>query len=63
MDCYFLLQGNLPDLGIEAASLMWLIFPAVAGRFFTTSATWGALGVMKPLFIKGLQNVLRAGNL
>ena len=63
MDCHFLLQGNLPDSGIEAASLMWLISPAVAGRFFTTTATWGTLGVLKPLFIKGLQNVPRAGNL
>ena len=32
-----LLQGIFPDPGIEPASLM---SPAVAGRFFTTSATW-----------------------
>ena len=31
--------GNLPDPGTEAASLMC---PALAGRFFTTSATWEA---------------------
>ena len=31
--------GNLPDLGIEPSSLM---YPALAGRFFTTSATWDA---------------------
>ena len=31
--------GNLPDPGIESASLMP---PALAGRFFTTSATWEA---------------------
>ena len=31
--------GNLPDSGIEPASLM---YPALAGRFFTTSATWEA---------------------
>ena len=29
--------GDLPDSGIEPASLM---SPALAGRFFTTSATW-----------------------
>ena len=29
--------GNLPDPGVEPASLM---SPALAGRFFTTSATW-----------------------
>ena len=33
--------GNLPDSGIEPRSLMR---PALAGRFFTTSATWEALG-------------------
>ena len=32
--------GNLPDPGIKPVSLM---FPALAGRFFTTSATWEAL--------------------
>ena len=31
--------GDLPDLRIEPASLM---SPALAGRFFTTSATWEA---------------------
>jgi len=30
---------DLPDLGIEPVSLM---SPALAGRFFTTSATWKA---------------------
>ena len=29
--------GHLPDPGIEPASLM---FPSLAGRLFTTSATW-----------------------
>ena len=33
----FLTPGDLPDSGIELASL------ALAGRFFTTSATWEAL--------------------
>ena len=32
--------GDLPNPGIEPASL---IFPALADRFFTTSATWEAL--------------------
>ena len=31
--------GDLPNPGIEPESLM---FPALAGRFFTTSATWEA---------------------
>ena len=34
--CHFL-QGNLPDLGTESASLE---SPALAGTFLTTSATW-----------------------
>ena len=33
------LQGNLPDSGIEPMSL---ISPTLAGRFFTTRATWEA---------------------
>ena len=41
MGCYALLQGNLPNPGIEPPSLA---SPALAGRFFTTSATWEALG-------------------
>ena len=32
-------SGDLPDPGIEPSSLM---SPALAGRFFTTSATWEA---------------------
>ena len=32
--------GDLPDPGVEPESLM---FPALAGGFFTTSATWEAL--------------------
>ena len=34
------LPGDLPDPGIKPASLM---SPALAGRFFTTSAMWEAL--------------------
>ena len=32
--------GHLPDPGIK---LVFLVSPALAGRFFTTGATWGAL--------------------
>ena len=39
MGCHALLQGNLPDPGIEPESLT---SSALAGGFFTTSATWGA---------------------
>ena len=35
--CYALLQRNLPDPRIKPLSLT---FPALAGRFFTTSTTW-----------------------
>ena len=38
--CRFPPPGDLPDPGIEPASLR---SPALAGVFFTTSATWGAL--------------------
>ena len=34
------LPGDLPDSGIEPTSLM---SPALAGEFFTASATWEAL--------------------
>ena len=40
--------GNLPDSGIEPLSLM---SPALAGRFFTTSATWEALELSYDLAI------------
>ena len=36
VDCHDILQGNLPNPGIEPMS------PALAGGFFTASATWGA---------------------
>ena len=35
--------GDLPDPGIETASL---VSPALAGDFFTTSATWEALKIV-----------------
>ena len=37
--------GDLPDPGIERVSLM---SPALAGRFFTTSATWEAQARSNP---------------
>ena len=41
--CHFLLQGIFPtNLGLEAKS------PALAGGFFTTSATWEALPIFRP---------------
>ena len=39
----FPLPGNLPDPGMESRSPAP---PALAGRFFTTSATWEALLVL-----------------
>ena len=36
----FPIPGDLPNPGIELASLS---FPALTGRFFTSSATWEAL--------------------
>ena len=38
--CHFLLQGGLPDPGIEPTSLVSL---ALAGKFFTTSTNWEAV--------------------
>ena len=40
-------QGDLPDPEIEPASL---VSPALAGRFFTTSATWETLGLASVQF-------------
>ena len=40
----FLPPGDLTDPVIECISLM---SPALAGRFFTTSATWEALKMVK----------------
>ena len=37
VDCPALLLGNLPYPGMEPVSL---VSPALAGGFFTTSATW-----------------------
>ena len=41
VDCHALLQGDLPNPGIEPISL---VSPALAGGFFfTPSATWNAI--------------------
>ena len=34
--------GDLPDPGIEPTSLASLVSPALAGRLFTTGASWEA---------------------
>ena len=39
MGCHALLQGNLPNPGLEPMSLK---SPALAGGFLTTSTTWEA---------------------
>ena len=41
-------SGDLPDPGIKPASLM---SPALAGGFFTTSATWEAPYIVKMPFL------------
>ena len=41
------LPGDLSNLGFEPVSPM---SPALAGRFFTTSATWGAQMLHKHVF-------------
>ena len=46
MSCHTLPPGDLPDPGIEPASLLT---SALAGRFFTTSATWEALYRYEPM--------------
>ena len=46
--CHFLLQGDLPDPGIELVSH---VSPALAGRCITTSASWEAPRLAElPLF-------------
>ena len=48
-------SGDLPDPGIEPTSLM---SPALAGGFFTTSATWEALKPMRPPKAAGRRQAL-----
>ena len=43
--------GDLPDPGIEPA---YLTSPALAGRFFITSATWGARFLPSLIYSQGL---------
>ena len=42
LECVAVPLGDLPDRGIEPASL---VSPSLAAGFFTTSATWEALRV------------------
>ena len=53
--------GNLPDLGIKPE---FLTYPVLAGRFFTTSATWEALftHTHTPLAHISLNNVHYSNN-
>ena len=52
--------GDLPNPGIELSSLM---SPALTGRFFTTSTTWEANTLLKPVSIKKeskeIKNILK----
>ena len=48
--------GDLPDPGMEPKTL---VSPALAGRFFTTRATWEARDCMK---VKDSQSCLTLGN-
>ena len=43
--CHFPSPGDLPNPGTEPVSLK---SPALAGGFFTTSATWEALKMCQP---------------
>ena len=43
--------GDLPDPGIESTSLM---FPALSGRFFTTSITWEAPKTVNKILINSV---------
>ena len=47
--------GDLPNPGVEPRSLM---FPALAGRFFTTSATWEAqVSLLLGLSVQSIQSL------
>ena len=53
--------GDLPDPGIEPGSLM---SPALAGRFFTSSATWAATRGPRPFhFLVQPQSALGKGRI
>ena len=47
--CHFLLQGTFPTQGLNLGSLP---SPALADRFFTTSATWEAPLITSEIKIK-----------
>ena len=52
--------GDLPDPRIKPASLM---SPVLAGRFFTTSATWEGRFIMATLFKNKLPQSFPGGSL
>ena len=54
--CHALLQGNLPNPGIEPASLT---SPTLGGGFFTTSTTWEALTMYQFQFSSVVSDSLR----
>ena len=52
----FPLPGDLPDLGMELASLT---SPVLAGGFFTTGTTWEGLAPWPPSFMQ-IDTILRS---
>ena len=50
--------GDLPDPGIESATLM---FPVLAGKFFTTSATWEARSIVQIDIMQFVYSVICLG--
>ena len=54
MGCQALLQGGLPNSGIEP---MFLTSPVLAGGFFTTSVTWEALLLLLLLLLSHFSRV------
>ena len=61
MDLPFPSPGDLPDSGMELSSL---VFSALAGGFFTTSAIWEALRVdslEKILMLGGIRGRRKRG--
>ena len=52
-------SGDLPNPGIELASPVSLVSPALAGGFFTTGATWEAPFVFLLLAYFAQHNVLQ----
>ena len=51
-------SGDLPNPGIELASLT---SPALAGGFFTTSATWEAPHEVRDVILPGIEPQIASG--